>query len=103
MTTLILRNGEDERIKRIDLTPVENLISKLESALESKSGKVSLVNRLSMEIIKETESLNKEQMGYLINELIGIVGRNAGLIEYITSNPEKYIQTVRTYNKIARK
>jgi len=89
------------KIKKIDLTPVNEIRKTLEDILsERKNNSDRRHIDYSMEIMKKIEKLNKEQRGYLINSIVSLVTKYADLYQLILDNPEEECKKIIERRKI---
>ncbi|MCK4647542.1 hypothetical protein KAT24_01265 [Candidatus Pacearchaeota archaeon] len=82
----------------IDLSLVEEMTSTLEKTLRKRE---SWKNRSHVEyhseIMRKIKKLNKEQLEYFTNKLLGIIGKYADLYQKILDDPEKECAKIREY------
>lgn len=86
---------------RLNLRPVEEFGSKLEKALDTEQNRR---DRKSVDLVKyfldAAREMNKEQLEYLVNNLVAIVEKWAFLYQYTSDNPEEHLKTIQDYRKI---
>jgi hypothetical protein len=86
---------------RVDLEPVEEFISKLEEALGSeKNRKERKSVELTTYFLKAARQMDKEQMKYLVNKLVGRVEKWAYLYQLILDEPEKHLKYVQQFRSL---
>lgn len=92
----IHKNGKVE--KTIDLTPVEEITNNLEKILRKRESWEDRSHvKYHIEILDKIKELDKDQLEYLVNNLVGIIGRYAELYQNILDNPEKECQEIKKY------
>lgn len=87
-----------------DLTPVNDLICKLERVFEREE---NIRNRawcdFTPEFLEATKRMNKEQLRYVMVHLLGMVEKYASLYQSTLDNPEKHLKFVKEYRELEKR
>ena len=92
---------EGKLIETIDLTPIEEITKNLEEILRKReSWKDRSHVDYHIEILDKIRELDKEQLKYLTNNLLGILCKYADLYQKILDDPEKECQEIKKYKDL---
>lgn len=90
-----------EKPYEVDLAPVEEYKSKLEEALVTEENRR---DRKSVELttyfLRAAREMNKEQLKYLVTELVGILEKWTRLYQSTLDNPEEHLKQIKEYRKL---
>ncbi len=97
---IITKNG---KTREVDLTLAEKLASEYEDSLFKRKnfGDRQHVD-YSIEILEESEKLNKEQLRYFISHLTGLANRLSDLYQSAVDNPEEFCKRIKEYKGLIR-
>ena len=101
MNVLEIRTKEE--IKEIDLTPVEDIRSKLETALLRRdSSKDRSFHKTLDEARAVAKNLNKDQIPYYISMLLNVAAQCSEMYMWARENPEKVIKYEAVHKELKR-
>jgi len=94
----------DERPYKVDLTPVEEFVGKLESTILNEGAMHTReLTKMMPKLIEEANKMDEEQLRYLTTNLVGIIGRMTDLYQSTLDNPEAHLKFVKEYRKLESK
>ena len=86
-----------------NLTPVNNLVNKLERVLETEENRKNRAwNDITSDFLETTKEMDKEQLRYVIVNLYGMVAKWASLYQSTLDNPEKHLKFVQEYRELEK-
>jgi len=101
--TILEIHKKEQKIRRIDLTSVEEIRNNLEYILmHRKSMKDRSHIKYSIEITEKIRNLNKDQLRYLSTSLIGLVNKFADLYQSTLDKPEEHLEFMKKFRKLKK-
>lgn len=86
-----------------DLTPVNEFVNKLERVLGTEENRRNRAwNDITSELIDATKEMDKEQLRYVVVNLLGIAEKWASLYQSTLDNPEKHLKFVKEYRQLEK-
>ena len=91
-------------VKTINLTPVKEITNNLENILmHRKNWKDRSHVEYGLKIIEEVKKLNKDQLEYVVTNLLGIITKYTDLYQTILDNPKKEGEKMQEYKNFLKK